>query len=383
MKELLKKIGALIFLIAGVILGLFLAFFLIGRLLQLQNINISLNHASRVPSPEKTRLAPYYLKPLTSKRPDSSRLHAGNIPDLDSIEDVDRLKAMAVKALDEKEFYDADEILERIKKLRPDFPELQWYIGLTKEGEEDMQGATEAFCEYGRSEAKDPKRLLYIADFLIRHNNCKKALEMLEASKKLEESTEVYYLTAKCHYLKSDYKKAIQSLNSSLAISRDYPDVYELLAECHIKTGRTKEAIDSFKSAYSVETKPYYLYRMALLAYGTGDYRSAKQYLSRYIETENDEVRRAQGKALLAQVKIDSMKKIPPEVEQQTDFIDNIKLVGTMKAEGRYSALITVQGVSQEIREGDTVLDSYYVLSIRDGRVIFVQDETYLVLRVM
>ncbi|MHC9543149.1 MAG: CDC27 family protein [Vulcanimicrobiota bacterium] len=383
MKEFFKKIGALIFLTAGVILGLFLAFFLISRLLQFHNINISLNNTSAGSSPERTRPAPYYLKPLTPRKPDTSRLHAGNIPDLDSIEDVEKLKTMAVKALDEKEYYDAEEILDRIKTLKPDFPDLYWYIGLTKEGEEDMKSAVDAFSAYGRSETKDPKRLLYIADFLIRQNNVRKALEILDASKKIEESTEVYYLIAKCHYLKSDYKKAIQNLNLSLKISKDYPDVHELLAECYIKTGKTKEAVDSFKEAYGVESKPYFLYRMALLTYGSGDYKSTKLYLKRYTETENDEARATLGKELLARVKIDSMKKIPPEVEQQTDFIDDIKLVGTMKSDGRYSALIKAQDASQEIREGDTVLDIYYVLNINDGRVIFIRDETYIVLRVM
>jgi|GEM_PF-1770730 len=383
MKELFKKIGALIFLIAGVILGLFLAFFLISRLLQFHNINISLNNTSTGPSPERARPAPYYLKPLIPRKPDSSRLHAGNITYLDSIEDVEKLKTMAVKALDEKEYYDADEILDRIKTLKPDFPDLYWYIGLTKEGEEDMKSAADAFNAYGRSETKDPKRLLYIADFLIRQNNVRKALEILDASKKIEESTEVYYLIAKCHYLKSDYKKAIQNLNLSLKISKDYPDVHELLAECYIKTGKTKEAVDSFKEAYGVESKPYFLYRMALLTYGSGDYKLTKLYLNRYIETENDVARATLGKELLARVKIDSMKKIPPEVEQQTDFIDDIKLVGTMKSDGRYSALIKAQGTSQEIREGETVLDIYYVLNINDGRVIFIRDETYIVLRVM
>ncbi len=383
MKELFKKIGALLFLIAGVVFGLFLAFFLISKLLQLQNINISLNHASTEPSPERTRLAPYYTKPLTPRKPDTSRLHAGNIPDLDSIEDIEKLKTMTLKALDEKEYYDAEDILERIKKLKPDFPDLFWYIGLTKEGEQDIKNATDAFSEYGKSETKDPKKLLYIADFLIRQNNGKKALEFLDASKKIEESAEVYYLIAKCHYLKSDYKKAIQNLTLSLRISKDYPDVHELLAECYIKTGKTSEAIDSFKEAYGVEAKPYFLYRMALLAYGGGDYKSAKLYLNRYIETETDEARSTQGKELLARVKIDSMKKIPPEVEQQTDFIDDMNLVGTMKSDGKYRALITVQGATQEVQEGDIVLDNYYILNISDGRVIFIRDEIYVVLRVM
>jgi len=383
MNELFKKIGALIFLTAGVILGLFLAFFLISRLLQFQNINISLNNTSTCPSPGRTHIAPYYSKPLTPRKQDKSRLHAGNIPDLDSIEDVEKLKTMAVKALDEKEYYDADEILDRIKTLNPEFPDLYWYIGLTKEGEEDVKSAADAFSAYGRSEARDPKRLLYIADFLIRHNSVKKALETLDDSKKIEESTEVYYLIAKCHYLKSDYKKAIQNLNLSLRISKDYPDVHELLAECYIKTGKTKEAIDSFKEAYGVEAKPYFLYRMALLAHGMGDWKSTKLYLNRYIETENDQARATLGREMLARVKIDSMKKIPPEVEQQTDFIDDIKLTGTMKSDDIYSALITVQGASQEIRAGDTVMDIYYVLSITDGRVIFIRDETYVVLRTM
>lgn len=49
-----------------------------------------------------------------------------------------------------------------------------------------------------------------------------------------------------------DYPRAIQSLETALALRKDIPDWWELLARCHLASGDKKEARKAYKRALSL-----------------------------------------------------------------------------------------------------------------------------------
>lgn len=381
MKILLSKLATLVFVILGMALGLFCAFFFITYLLRCNHIHISLSRLKPTYSQEEDII-------LISKRPSSKQIFpkrhsrsSHGLMDIDSIDDVDELRRIAQKYIEEEEYYYAEVIFEKIKKVRPDYPDIYWYLGISQEGQEDIQDAAVSFNEYGKSANLDYQKLLHIADFFIRKKDYKKASMFIEESLKIKDTPEAHFLFAQTYYHTANYKKAIEELNAILETDRNYPDVLELLAECYIKTKKVKEAVDAYQQAYDVESRPYFLYKIALLKTETGNYREAKSFFNRYISVESDIEKVNQVKELLKTATLNAMKSIPPEVERQTDFIANVSLIGILKSEAGSMAFLTIEGVNQEIREGDTILNDYYVLSIRESHVILIHNEQYVVLR--
>jgi tetratricopeptide (TPR) repeat protein len=379
-RELLKKIAAFVLVIAGIVLGFCCAFILIHFLLKFNHIDISLKPLSSLTSPGKKRF-PYQGRVYKPKKFKKTARYLDNKPDLEGIDDVDKLMGMGQKALDAGEYNWAEDVFRRIKTLRPDFPDISWFIGLSAEGEEDERKAKDAFSDYNAQVDRDPQKLMYIADFLMRHKNYKIALEFLEPARMIADSADVHYLAAKCYSHLGDWGQAIQNLKAALEDDKNYPDIYDLLADCYVKTGKIKEAISAYKEAYDVEAKPVFLYRIGVLLSEIGDYSTSKTYLNRYINTEAIPEKVQEAQQLLKSVRINAMRAVPSEVEQQTDFIPSISLMGIMKSDNRCKAFLTVNGAHEEVEEGATVLDEYYVLNISENRIILIRDETYFVLR--
>ncbi len=383
MRDFLKKVLTTFSLVAGVVLGISASFFIVIYLLSLLNIKVSLAPLNSDTPKGYVTPRPYtgfHMRTIRSKK---THHYTPNLPDLSKIDDLEQLKALLQKSLDTKEFYDAGEVFDRIKELNPEYPDLYWYLGLTLEGQEEYKEATKAFADYGRRPDSTPERLLYIANYLMGQKDYKKALAVLDTVKKAEESVEIYYLIAKCYYSKGDCKKAEQNIKLALKIDTNYPDIYDLLADCHIRTGNISEAIKAYDQAFLAEARPYFLYRVGLLAGGSGDYKTAKAYLNRYMAAEINTDKVNEARQLLTTYRINAMKHIPAAVEQQNDSIPAIRLVGIVKTDHTCRALLTINGVSEEVRAGDTVLTDYYVIHINESRIVLIREEEYYVLRPM
>lgn len=379
--QILKKIATFLVLTVGMLLGLCCAFFFITFLLRSQHIKISLAHLSGDTQPPRDTAADFQSP--SSKRPFYRRhsRSSGNLINLDKINNPDELMKLALGFLQDEDFYYAEEALIKLRKLKPDYPDLYWQLGKCYEGEDNTEEAIKNFYEYKKSQNPDHGKLLYIANFFITDKKCANAMEFIEEAQKLKDSPEAHYLTARCLYLKSNYKKAIDECTLTLEYDKNYPDVLELLAECQIKTGKKDKAVEAYQEAYRLDPRPYFLQKIVALKSELGDYKGAKSALNDYILTETDPAKIEEAKAQLKTLTLNAMKTIPEDIGNRTDVIPNVSLVGIIKSDDTSQAYLTVDGVNQEIQEGDTILTDYYVLKICDNYVVLVHDEDYVVLR--
>ena len=380
MRRFLTKVVSFVLVLAGMLLGLCCAYFCITSILRSQHIRISLGHPDNEEKPDSDLIAGYNRytpSPHAPRKKHSSR----SVINIDNIDSPDELMKIAIQFIQDEDYYYAEEALNKIQKLKPDYPELYYFTGLCKEKEDDAEEAIKAYAEYKKSPGCDPSKLLHIADFLISNNRGKEALGYIQDAQKVKDSPEAHYLTARCHFLAKNYTKSIEESKKTLEYDKNYPSVYVLLADSYEKSKKIQEAIYSYQEAYRLEPKPEYLYKSGLLAGEVADYKNAKIYMNNYIASELDPEKQEEARAILKEMIRNSMKTIPAEVESRTDFIPNVSVVGIMKTEDSAEACLKIDGQSQLVQEGETILDSYYVLAIRESHIVLIHDEEYVVLR--
>jgi tetratricopeptide (TPR) repeat protein len=210
----------------------------------------------------------------------------------------------------------------------------------------------------------------------------KKANEYLKRSQKFDDSAEGYFSIGSCYFLAGDYDQAVIFLRCALKKDPGHYSSALLLAECHKKKGSYLDAIGAYKVARTIKPDQVsLLYQMGSTAFEHGDYYQAKEFLKQYVVLEMNTQARQEGENLLKKAKVLAMKNIPPEVEKQTDFLKDVRVLGILKFGKKFQAFLEFNGARHEVDEGDTILNKYYVLSIREERIVLTCDETYIVVR--
>jgi serine/threonine protein kinase/tetratricopeptide (TPR) repeat protein len=297
-------------------------------------------------------------------------------------EEVDRLMGEGRKALNEKSYLLAEKQFRAA--LGYDFtnPDARWYLGQCYEGEHKKKEALKAYAEYLKTIPRDPARLRHIAALYTSTKSYDKALEVLRRAQRLDGSAEGALTLGRCYMEKGDYEGAIGAFREALKKNRNDYGTLILIGQCQRKKGATRDAIGAYRAAYDARPGQLsLLFQIALMAEEMGDYDTSKKNLKRYLVLETNESRCAEAEKVLDRVKIKGLKNIPAAVEQQTDFIDGVRVMGILKFGNAYKAYLEVQGDRHEVVEGNLILSIYHVLSIKENRIVLTRDETYYVLR--
>jgi serine/threonine protein kinase/tetratricopeptide (TPR) repeat protein len=376
----------------ALILGIALILFLMAGAIKLLHRHISVK-PSGSPTPSVVTISPArspVMKPtlssptatMTTTLSPAATESSSPLPASSHADEVERLMKNGENALKAKDYRGAEQ--EFRAALSYDFsnPDAYWYIGQCQEGENKKSDALKAYDNYAKTLPREPDRLRHIAALFSNEKKYDKALEFLKQAQKYDDSAEGNLILGKCFIQKGDYDAAIAILRQTLKKKRNDFDTLLLLGDCQKKKGMMKDAIGAYKAAYDLKPgRLPLLYRIALIAEESGDYDTSKHYLKRYIVLENDEARSSAAEKVLARVKVKAMQNIPPAVEHQTDFVPGVTVVGILKFGKSYKAFLEMEGNRHEIVEGDTILSSYYVLSIKENRIVLTRDETYYVIR--
>lgn len=299
---------------------------------------------------------------------------------------TEKLIREAKQLISEDNYKIAEEKCQEILRLDPHYLEAYWYLGQCYEKKNCNDEALTAYKKYVKTIPGKTDRVRYIAGLLKETRDYKTAIKLETAALKQEETAEVYYSLGQCYFEIKDYNNAVKYLK--LATKKDYNNYYYhiLLGQASIQSGQKSEAINAYKRAVEIEPdKTLLLYQIGILANETGDYKTSKDYLIRYLSVVNDPAVRKEAEKLLKKVKINAMKNIPPSVTRQTDFINGVQVIGIMIQGASRKAFLLINGYQEEVTEGQMILDKYAVLSIRENCIVLgdPETETYTVLRTL
>lgn len=334
------------------------------------------------PTPEKSAASP----PPTPGSPSPAAGSPSAQPSLREDPAITALMKEALGYMQQEHYNNAEEKLNEITKLNPGYAEAYWYLGQCLEHGSEKDEALKTYRKYIKKMPSDPERLRHIAGLLKESGDHKTAIKLETAALKKKETADGLYSLGYSYFQLKDYDNAHKYLLLAAKRNRNNYACHILLAQASIKSGNKGDALNAYKRASELEPdKTSILYQIALLASETGDYKTAKECLIRFVYQEDDLEARMAGQKLLDRVKIAAMKKIPASVERQTDFLPGVQVMGIMKYGESRSAHLIINGSQEEIREGSIVLDKYHVISIRESHVVLgdPETETYIVLRPM
>jgi len=314
-----------------------------------------------------------------SPAPSASRAPVEDTPDPAQLE---KLLETGKRQLQNKEYKWAEESFKEAVSLSPACAEAYWNLGESYELQKKGKKALSCYQKSLKMQAGTAAHYRRVAAMLISSKDYKKAVESLKRAQKSDETAEGYFSIGRCYFMANDYDQSIIFLRCALKKDRAHYPSALMLAQIYRKKGTYTDAIGAYKIAHDIKPgQVSLLYQMGATAFEAGDYGLAKEYLKRYLLMENDMASRQEGEKMLKRAKVLAMKNIPPAVEKQTDFLTNVRVLGILKFGRNYRAFLEIGGLKEEITEGETILSDYYVLSIREERIILTRDETYVVLR--
>jgi tetratricopeptide (TPR) repeat protein len=290
----------------------------------------------------------------------------------------------AITSMEEDNYNVAEEKLNDLVAHNPRYFDAYWYLGQCREKNGRKNDALKAYKKYAKAPPRQYEKLRYLARFFEESGDFKTAIPMRTAALKQKQTAEDYYILGNSYYQIKDYDNAGKYLSLATKLDKNNYFYHVLLAQARAKSGQKADAIKAYKRAYEINTdKTALLYQIALLANETGDYRTAREYLNLYIYQEYDAEKSQKAKQLLNKVKISIMKQLPPGIEKRTDFLPGVSVIGIMKYGESKKAYLRIQGYQEEVTEGQTIMDKYYVISIRESMVVLgdPETETYMVLK--
>lgn len=260
--------------------------------------------------------------------------------------------------------------------------EAHLYVGQCREMQKDPGGALEEYWRFLRCEPKNPERLLSIARFLEEEKQYGKTIGIYKVILGEHPGADECYLIADCYARNKNNEKAIYYLKYALVYQKNHYPSLLLLGQCYRRSSMPGEAWNAYKAAYRLNRKNVpLLYEMGEICCELGRYQYAKKYLQEYQTREGDPELRKKGFDLLKTAMYRAQQKIPPSVESQNDEIPGISIVRMLKADEGWHALMSLNSRDEEIEEGNTVLNKYYVLDINESRVVLKFEDAYFVLR--
>ncbi len=221
----------------------------------------------------------YYFEEAIKANPNNSAAHAGIGEAYDAIGSNDKALAAYEKAIgldstltelyaplgilyfQKGEIGKAEEYLIRIRAVRPDDPETEFFYGLilTKQNRND-----EAIGAFRRSIAGNPtaEAYLYLGEAYDRTDRDKEAIAQYQEAVKLNPRyAEAYYDLGVAYYNRERYPDAVAAYQEALRIKNDYADAHANLAETYRQLGtaerdaaRKKDWFNKAIGSYSIAT---------------------------------------------------------------------------------------------------------------------------------
>lgn len=132
---------------------------------------------------------------------------------------------------------------------------------------------------------------LEISNFLFNHDQCQKAIAILENLVDIEENQTneiIYFNLGRCWLKLADYQKAISHLSKSIENNSNFTEAYYFLGVALFQTGNFQQAINILKQQLELElNSPLTLAYLGFILAHNHQFVEAKFYLQKAIETNS------------------------------------------------------------------------------------------------